>query len=103
MKKNSGEMHYVFPGYRDHLKPISENALTYGIRKSLGYDATAHGFRTLASTTLNEAGFPSDAIERQLSHIEQNKIRGAYNRYEYIKERQKMMKWWGDYLEKQKQ
>jgi len=103
MKKKSGEMHYVFPGYRDHLKPISENALTYGIRKSLGYDATAHGFRTLASTTLNEAGFSSDAIERQLSHVEQNKIRGAYNRYEYIKERQKMMTWWGNYIEKQKQ
>jgi len=102
IKEVSGELPYVFPGYRDHLKPISENALTYGIRKSLGYDATAHGFRTLASTTLNEQGFSSDVIERQLSHVEQNKIRGAYNRYEFIKERVMMMKWWGDYLEKQK-
>ena len=102
IKKISGDFPYIFPGYRDHLKPISENALTYGIRKSLGYDATAHGFRTLASTMLNEASFPPDAIERQLSHIEQNKIRGAYNRYEYIKERVKMMEWWSEHLEKNK-
>ena len=102
IKKISGDFPYIFPGYRDHLKPISENALTYGIRKSLGYDATAHGFRTLASTTLNEQGFSPDAIERQLSHVEQNKIRGSYNRYEYIKERVEMMKWWGDYIDKQK-
>ena len=102
VKEISGEMPYVFPGYRDHLKPISENALTYGIRKTLGYDATAHGFRTLASTTLNEAGFNRDWIERQLEHVEQNKVRDAYNRYKFIKERMTMMQWWGDYLDEQR-
>jgi len=101
MKKISGELDYIFPGYRNHTMPISENALTYGIRKSLGYDGTAHGMRTVASTTLNENGFHSDVIERQLAHIEQNKVRAAYNKYEYIKERVKMMKWWGNYIDKQ--
>ena len=75
MKKISGELDYVFPGYRNHSNPISENALTYGIRKSLGYDATAHGMRTVASTTLNENEFHPDVVERQLAHIEQNKVR----------------------------
>ena len=102
VKEISKDLPYVFPGYRDHHKPLSENALTYGIRKSLGFDATAHGMRTLASTTLNEKGFSPDAIERQLSHVEENKIRLTYNKYEYIKEREEMMQWWGDYLDKQK-
>ena len=101
MKKISGELDYIFPGYRNHTNPISENALTYGIRKSLGYDGTAHGMRTVASTTLNENNFHPDVIERQLAHIEQNKVRAAYNKYEYIKERVKMMKWWGNYIDKQ--
>ena len=102
IKKISGDLPFVFHGYRDHLKPISENALTYGIRKGLGFDATAHGFRTLASTLLNENGFHPDVIERQLAHVEQNKIRDAYNRYTFISERVDMMTWWADYLDKQK-
>lgn len=102
IKKISEDLPFVFHGYRNHEKPISENTLTFGIRKSLGFDATAHGMRTLASTTLNEKGFMPDAIERQLSHVEENKIRLTYNKYEYIKERVEMMQWWGDYLDKQK-
>ena len=102
VKKISEDFPYVFPGYHDHQKPISENTLTHGIRKRLKFDATAHGMRTLASTTLNEKGFSPDAIERQLSHVEENKIRLTYNKYEYIKERVEMMQWWGNYLDKQK-
>lgn len=99
VKKITGKHRYVFTGYHDYRKPISENALVNGIKKSLGFNATAHGFRTLASTTLNEEGFNRDVIERQLAHVEQNKVRDAYNRYEYIKERVEMMQWWGDYLD----
>lgn len=102
IKKISSDMPFVFHGYRDHMMPISENALTYGIRKSLGYDATAHGFRSLASTLLNENGFKSDVIERQLAHVEQNKVRDAYNRYEYITERTEMMQWWADFIDSKK-
>jgi integrase len=61
---------------------------------------TGHGFRSLASTILNESGhFSSDAIERQLAHCERNKVRGAYNRAERLPERRRMMAWYGSYLD----
>lgn len=99
IKKITGGFNLVFPGSHDSKKPISENTLTYAIRKRLGYDATAHGFRTTASTTLNEAGFRVDVIERQLAHGDRNKIRAAYNRSQYLAERTEMMQWYSDYLD----
>jgi integrase len=67
----------------------------------MGYHgrATVHGFRAMASTTLNERGFRADVIERQLAHQEQNAIRAAYNRAEYLSERRAMMKYWADLLD----
>ena len=59
---------------------------------------TGHGFRAVASTILNEAGFRADVIERQLAHCERNDVRGAYNRAEYLPERRKMMQQWADML-----
>ena len=66
----------------------------------IGYKGKAdvRGFRATASTILNEAGFNPDAIERQLSHVETNKVRAAYNRAEYMEERGKMMEWWALFL-----
>jgi integrase len=67
----------------------------------MGYtndEMTSHGFRSMASTLLNEQGWNRDAIERQLAHGERNKIRAAYNYAEYLPERRKMMQAWGDYL-----
>jgi hypothetical protein len=61
---------------------------------------TGHGFRSVASTILNESGhFSPDAIERQLAHCERNKVRGAYNRAEYLPERRGLMNWYSDYLD----
>ena len=61
---------------------------------------TGHGFRTVASTALNESGlFNPDAIARQLAHSERNEVRGAYNRAEYLPERKRIMAWWSDHLE----
>ena len=97
----TGMYDLLFPGVRDNRKQMSENTLTFAIRKRLGFDATAHGFRATASTILNEAGFRSEVIERQLAHAERNKVRAAYNRSQYLSERREMMQWWGDYLEKQ--
>jgi integrase len=97
--KISGGYDLVFPGIHDFSKPMSKNTLTYAIRKRLGYDATAHGFRTTASTILNESGFRVDVIERQLAHGERNKVRAAYNRSQYLAERKKMMQWYSDYLD----
>lgn len=88
---------YIFPGHRG--KPMSANTLLYSLYR-LGFHSrqTVHGFRALASTTLNEAGFPADHIERQLAHVEDSKIRGAYNSAEWLPGRRKMMVWWSDYL-----
>ena len=78
---------------------MSENTLTYAIRKRLGFDATAHGFRSTASTILNESGFRVDVIERQLAHGERNKVRAAYNHSQYLQERTEMMQRYSDYLD----
>ena len=67
----------------------------------MGYHSqtTVHGFRSTASTILNELGYRSDVIERQLSHGERNKIRAAYNHAQYLPERRTMMQGWADYLD----
>ncbi|MDL2268104.1 hypothetical protein LJC46_09020 [Desulfovibrio sp. OttesenSCG-928-G15] len=59
---------------------------------------TAHGFRAMASTLFNEQGYSTDVIEKQLAHNSRDKIRGVYNRAEYLPERWKMMQEWADYL-----
>lgn len=84
----------------DRLVDISYNTMIYAMYR-LGYHskATIHGFRSTASTALNESGlWRSDAIERQLSHVEANQVRGSYNAALYLKEREEMMHWWSDYL-----
>jgi integrase len=90
----------LFPSQRDQQKPMSENTLLYALYR-LGYHkrATVHGFRALASTILNETGFRPDVIERQLAHVERNKVRAAYHRSEYLDERRSMMDWWGNCIE----
>lgn len=97
----TGNDNYLFTGERSRLKPISENTMIYAMYR-MGYKsrATPHGFRTNASSILNEEGFTPDAIERQLSHLERNKVRGAYTQHaEYLPERIKMMSWWANYLD----
>jgi integrase len=92
---------YVFPQVRNASRPMSENTLNVALR-ACGYtkeQQTAHGFRTTASTLLNEQGFNPDAIERQLAHGERNKIRASYNAAQYLAERRKMMQSWADYLD----
>ncbi|MES2364707.1 MAG: integrase arm-type DNA-binding domain-containing protein [Pseudomonadota bacterium] len=99
LKEISGSSRYVFPG-RNRDKPISNNTMLFALYR-LGYKGkmTGHGFRAVASTILNETGFNSDVIERQLAHCERNEIRGAYNRAEYLPERKRMMQHWADYLD----
>jgi len=98
-KLNDGRR-YVFTNQANHEKPMSENTLLFALYR-MGYHsrATAHGFRATASTILNEQGFRPDVIERQLAHVERNKVRAAYNRTEYLPERRKMMQHWADYLQ----
>jgi integrase len=83
---------------------MSENAVTGALRRMgyTGQDMTGHGFRSMASTLLNEQGWNRDAIERQLAHGERDAVRAAYNYAEHLRERRRMMQAWADYLEKLK-
>jgi len=92
---------YLFPSERTIERPMSENTVNAALRR-LGYskeEMTGHGFRSLASTLLNEQGWNRDAIERQLAHAERNGVRAAYNYAEFLPERRKMMQAWADYLD----
>ena len=63
-------------------------------------EMSVHGFRSIASTLLNELGYNRDWIERQLAHGERNEVRAAYNYAEYLPERRRMMQEWADYLDR---
>jgi integrase len=102
LKKITGESELLFPSQqRRRHAMMSENTINHVLRK-MGYKdkLVGHGFRALASTTLNEMGFPPDVIERQLAHAERNKVRAAYNRAEYLPQRREMMQHWADYIDK---
>ncbi len=100
LKNITGAHTWLFPNANSFKKVMSENTVLYALYR-MGYHGrmTGHGFRGLASTILNENGFDSDWIERQLAHVEGNEIRAAYNHAEYLPQRRKMMQWWGDYLD----
>lgn len=90
---------YLFPGRRKGA--MSENTMLFGLYRA-GYrgKCSVHGFRSTASTILNESGlWHPDAIERQLAHDETNKVRAAYNSAQHLKERRKMLEWWSNYIE----
>ncbi|MCK9553493.1 integrase arm-type DNA-binding domain-containing protein [Aquamicrobium sp.] len=100
----SGEGDLVLdsPVRRGH--PVSENTFLFALYR-LGYRGrmTAHGFRSLASTVLNErSGFERDVIERQLAHRETDAVRAAYNRAQYLSQRRDLMQWWADWLDQQR-
>lgn len=87
----TGRGRYVFPGVRTNARPMSENTVNAALRR-LGYEKdemTGHGFRSMASTLLNERGWHRDAIERQLAHAERNAVRAAYNFAEHLPERRR--------------
>ncbi len=97
----TGDGDFIFPSERTRGRPMSENTVNAALRR-LGYgkdEMTGHGFRSMASTRLNEAGWNIDAIERQLAHVEGNTVRAAYNYAQHLDERAEMMQWWADYLD----
>ncbi|WP_137753870.1 integrase arm-type DNA-binding domain-containing protein [Sphingopyxis sp. L1A2A] len=99
----TGPSGYVFPSIRSRARPMSENTINAGLRR-LGYtsqEMTAHGFRAMASTLLNESGkWHPDAIERALAHGDSDKVRAAYHRGAHWDERVVMAQWWSDYLDR---
>jgi len=100
LRELNGKDKYVFPHRSRHNQPMSENALLFGLYR-MGYhgEATAHGFRRVASTILNEQGWNKDAIEAQLAHKDKNVTREIYNEAEYLADRRKMMQSWADFLD----
>jgi integrase len=92
---------YLFPSLRSPDRPISDNTINAALRR-LGYtteEQTGHGFRTMASTLLNEQGFPPGLIELQLAHEDRDQVSAAYNRAQRLDARRKMMVAWADYLD----
>ena len=101
LQKFSGGDKFLFPSIRSSVRPISDATMLNALRR-MGYEKhemSVHGFRSIASTLLNELGYNSDWIERQLAHGERNEVRAAYNYAEYLPERRRMMQEWADYLE----
>ena len=97
----TGDSQFIFPTIKSKKIPMSENTILVALR-SMGYtneQMTAHGFRALASTNLNEQGWNSDVIELSLAHTETNAVRAAYNHAERLEDRRKMMQWWSDWLD----
>jgi integrase len=106
MMEISGNGQYVFPSVRtpDGSRPMSDIAVLAAIRR-MGYEKdemTAHGFRSMASTILHDHNWPGEVIEVQLAHQEQNKVKAAYNRAQYLDKRREMMQWWADHLDELK-
>ena len=101
IQQYTGETKFVFPSARSNHRPLSDNALLAALRR-MGFEqgvVTVHGFRSSASTLLNEQGWNRDAIERQLAHGERDAVRAAYNYAEHLPERRKMMQAWADQLD----
>jgi len=102
LREHTGHRDYLFPCLGNPKRPMSENAVNQALRR-LGYsqqEMTAHGFRAMAATLLNEMGiWNPDAIEKQLAHLDASAVRRAYTRGEYWDERVRMMQHWSDHLD----
>ncbi|CAH8189854.1 integrase domain-containing protein [Vibrio aestuarianus] len=100
MRMDSGNRKYIFPADRNPNKPMNEQTANAALKRmGMKGRTTAHGLRSLASTTLNEQGFNADLIEAALSHVDGNEIRRAYNRTDYLEQRRPMMQWWSEHIE----
>ena len=100
IKPISGHREFIFPSDRDPKKPCNSQTANMALKR-MGFAGrlVSHGLRSLASTTLNEQGFDADLIEAALAHVDDNQVRSAYNRTDYLERRRPMMCWWGAHIE----
>jgi integrase len=100
IKPISAHREYVFPSDRHPLKPSNPETANKALQR-MGFKGrlVAHGMRAIASTTLNEQGFDGNIIESALAHQEQNEVRRAYNRAQYLERRKSLMHWWSEHIE----
>ncbi|EPS4451848.1 integrase domain-containing protein [Vibrio parahaemolyticus] len=99
MKPISGHREFIFPSDRDPKKPCNSQTANMALKR-MGFAGrlVSHGLRSLASTTLNEQGFEADLIEAALAHVDDNQVRSAYNRTDYLERRIPMMCWWSGHI-----
>lgn len=99
MKPISGHREFIFPSDRDPKKPCNSQTANMALKR-MGFAGrlVSHGLRSLASTTLNEQGFEADLIEAALAHVDDNQVRSAYNRTDYLERRIPMMCWWSEHI-----
>lgn len=100
IKPISGNREFIFPSDRDPKKPCNSQTANMALKR-MGFAGrlVSHGLRSLASTTLNEQGFDKDLIEAALAHVDDNQVRSAYNRTDYLDRRRPMMCWWSGHIE----
>ena len=100
IKPISGHREFIFPSDRDPKNPCNSQTANMALKR-MGFAGrlVSHGLRSLASTTLNEQGFDRDLIEAALAHVDDNQVRSAYNRTDYLEHRRPMMCWWSGHVE----
>jgi integrase len=100
VKTISGKQEYIFPSFSGKKGHIHSETVNKAFRRmGLKGIQTAHGLRSIASTILNEQGFDYDVIESALAHLDENQVRRAYNRSDYMERRKKLMTWWSNHIE----
>ncbi|EAM4774612.1 integrase [Salmonella enterica] len=100
MKPLSGNREFIFPSRIKPNKPMNSQTVNASLKRAgFGGVLVSHGLRSIASTALNEQGFPPDVIEAALAHVDKNEVRRAYNRSDYLEQRRPMMQWWADFIE----
>lgn len=99
LKPLTGHREYIFPSDISPRKPANSQTVNMALKR-MGFKGqiVSHGFRSLASTTLNEQSFDPDVIEAALAHVDTNAIRATYNRAEYLEQRRTMMQWWSSQI-----
>ncbi|RLW87329.1 DUF4102 domain-containing protein [Escherichia coli] len=99
MKSLSGGREFIFPSRIKPTQPMNSQTVNAALKRAgLGGVLVSHGLRSIASTALNEQGFPPDVIEAALAHVDKNEVRRAYNRSDYLEQRRPMMQWWANLI-----
>ncbi|EOY8497951.1 integrase [Providencia stuartii] len=100
MKPLSGNREFIFPSRIKSTQPMNSQTVNAALKRAgFGGALVSHGLRSIASTALNEQGFPPDVIEAALAHVDKNEVRRTYNRSDYLEQRRPMMQWWADFIE----
>lgn len=99
LKRMAGKSEWLLPSSRNPRQPVNERTMAQAMERIIAGGYTPHGFRATASTILNEMGFASDLIERQLAHSDRDKTRASYNHAQFLERRAEMMQGYANLLD----